>query len=97
MEYFCELCDYSTVDRDRIHYHHIVPKSLKGTNKHHNRIYLCGNCHNKIFVTGSKGIHGIKGTNPIIINSKLMSTSGLIIEYIENEETKYKILKNRYC
>ena len=43
--YFCELCDYSTPNRNNIENHHIVPKELKGSDKQYNRVYLCPNHH----------------------------------------------------
>ena len=61
--YYCELCDYETEDRDRMNLHHIIPKSLKGSDKMSNRVFLCPNCHHRVYIFGSKGIHGIKGIN----------------------------------
>jgi hypothetical protein len=94
--YYCEMCDYETEDRDRIHYHHIKPKSMKGSDKSFNRLYCCPNCHHRIYITGSKGIHGIKGVNPIVIESKMLSSAGMVVEYSMDGKIDYKLLKNTY-
>jgi len=94
--YHCELCNYETDDRDRINLHHIKPKNLNGCDNKYNLIYLCPNCHSKVYIFNSKGTHGIKGSNPIIINGKLLSSGGMIVDYIEEDIQKYSLLKNMY-
>lgn len=90
-KYYCEFpyCDYSTENRSQIHYHHIVPVEFKGSNKPFNRLYLCPNCHNRIYIPNSTGQHSTQFDNSIIVNHKLMSTNGLVLEYIECDEVKY--------
>lgn len=90
--YNCEFpnCSYSSKNRSQIHEHHIVPRELGGNNKKNNKIYLCPNCHNKIFIPESKkGIHSKCYIDSIILKGRLKSTAGLVLEYIENDELKY--------
>ena len=97
MKYYCELCDYTTTNRDRIHYHHIIPKSSGGHNKSSNRLYCCPNCHSKIYVPIiGKGIHGIEGYEPIIILGKVLSTDGRLVNYLRGDVELYSKLKNIY-
>ena len=94
--YFCELCDYSTENRNYIEYHHIVPKELKGSDKPYNRIWLCPNHHKMVYVDGSQsGIHSIKNDDSIIIKGKLDSTGGkiLVVESVKGIEN-YILIKN---
>jgi len=84
--YKCEFpdCGHSTEDRNQIHSHHIVPKELDGVNDDYNKISVCPNCHNRIYVEGTKsGIHSIKNKNSIILNGWLTSTNGKVLEYID--------------
>lgn len=92
MKYKCLFpnCNYETENRSQINYHHIVPKELGGKDGERNRIYLCPNCHSRIYVPNcTSGIHSINCDSSIIITNKLHSTSGVVLEYIENDETKY--------
>ena len=92
MRYQCEFpnCGYETKNRTQIHEHHIVPKELGGKDKKFNKIFLCPNCHNRVYIPEAKiGIHSIKNDNSIIISKWLMSTAGKVLEYIEQNETKY--------
>ena len=45
------------------HYHHVVPKSLGGTDKKTNLVPLCNSCHGKL--------HGIEFTNGKLSHSEL--------------------------
>ena len=75
-------CDYITAERSQIHKHHIVPVSKGGSNKKHNLLMLCPNCHSKIFQPDSKfGIHSKKCSDSIIIEQRLFSTGGYLLEY----------------
>lgn len=88
MKYKCTFCKYETNNKSQIHFHHIIPKELNGNNKKHNIIAVCGICHSKIFIRNSKyGIHSIKNNNSIEIVTK--RNNGLILEYIENNNTKF--------
>ena len=61
-------CEYETDIRSQIVYHHIIPRSLNGSNKKYNRIYVCPSCHSKIYVPEMKnGIHSKKGKDSIEI------------------------------
>jgi len=85
--YKCEFpgCDYVCEHRSQIHRHHIVPKTLNGSDKEYNKIYVCPNCHTRIYVPGVKhGIHSIKTNESIIINGWLGSTNGRVLEYINS-------------
>ena len=85
--YICEFpgCDYTCDSRSQIHSHHIIPKTHNGTNKKHNRIYVCPNCHSRIYVPGvSYGIHSVKTKESIIINGWFNSTNGRVLEYINS-------------
>lgn len=82
-------CKYETNFRNQIDYHHIVPKELGGSDKAHNRIYLCPNHHKSIYVPEAKhGIHSINNNSTILIR-KVYSTAGFLLEYKENDEIKY--------
>ena len=85
--YKCEFpgCDYMCESRSQIQLHHIVPREFNGSDKPYNRIYLCPNCHTKVYIPGVKsGIHSIKTNDSIIINRWLSSTDGRVLEYINN-------------
>lgn len=84
--FYCEIpyCSYSTENRNKINYHHIIPKELKGNNKKYNRIYLCPNHHDLVYVHGSKiGNHSIKSKDSIIILEWFSSTDGRIFRFVD--------------
>lgn len=87
----CEFpyCDYSTNDRSKIDYHHIIPREHDGTNDEWNLIYLCPNHHRRIYISGTHGNHSRKSEDSIEINGWKSSTGGKILEYIENGEVCY--------
>ena len=75
-------CNYTTIHRSQIQYHHIVPMELNGSDKDYNRIWLCPTCHTKVYVPLSKtGIHSINGQDSIIIIQWMESTQGRVLEY----------------
>ena len=83
-------CNYETENRSQIHNHHIIPKENGGNDSNGNRIMLCPNCHSRVYVPNcTSGIHSINSDNSIVINHKLQSTSGIVLEYVDHEETKY--------
>ena len=93
--YICELCGYKVKERYKIHSHHIVPVEMKGSDKGFNRIYLCPNCHNRIYIPESiRGNHSKRSEDSIIIRDLIQSTAGTLIEYEENYNIKYKIMEN---
>ena len=84
MKYNCEFpkCNYTTMHRSQVNYHHIVPQELNGSDKDYNRIWLCPTHHTKIYVPESKsGMHTIKGLDSIILIQWLNSTGGKVLEY----------------
>ena len=90
--FYCEFpeCKYYTLNRNQIHYHHIIPLENFRNDNENNRIWLCPTHHNFIYIPDSKnGIHSIKNDNSIILNGWKLSTIGKILEYIENDEIKY--------
>lgn len=91
-EFNCEFpgCSYRTSERDRIDYHHIVPKAMPGTtNKPFNRLWTCPDHHRAIYVPGMKsGHHSIKNSDSIIIVAKRKSTHGSVIEYERCSDSK---------
>ena len=89
-------CVYETEHRHLIHNHHIVSKSNGGSNKHHNLVMLCPNCHGKIFQPDAKrGIHSIKGKESIELIGKVRSTGGLLLEYKNPDgNTSYTVIKD---
>ena len=96
MIYECKFpnCGYKTKNRSQIHNHHIIPKSMNGSNNKNNKIFLCPTHHSFIYIPNcSEGIHSIKYHNSIIITSILNSTNGLVLEYIEHNEIKYHFYK----
>ena len=95
MIYECKFpnCNYKTNNRTQIHNHHIIPKEIGGSDNKSNRIYLCPNCHNKIYIPNcTSGIHSFNYDTSIIIINKLQSTSGMVLEYIFDGETKYSFI-----
>jgi hypothetical protein len=70
----------------RLNKHHIIPKQLGGKDVKQNFLHLCPNHHNKIYVEGSKGIHGsiIKGS--VILKERLSSTVGDVLKYINCDD-----------
>lgn len=84
MRYFCQFpsCSYETNQRNQIDLHHIIPKETGGKDDKWNRIYLCPNCHRKIYIPeAKKGMHSKKGNDSIILLNKHFSTNGQILEY----------------
>jgi predicted restriction endonuclease len=84
MKYKCKFpgCTFETNDRSRIVSHHILPKSLGGSNKKHNLLYVCPNHHAQIYVEGvTSGIHSKLTDDSIIITNRLQSTKGEVIIY----------------
>lgn len=95
--YYCELCDFKSPYRNNLENHHIVPKELNGSDKPFNRVFLCGKCHSKIYVKGSKsGIHSIKTPESIIIKGWFTSTNKQILIIESQNVEKYIIKKNLY-
>ena len=67
--YYCQLCSYRTENRNQIEYHHIIPKENNGEDGQRNQVFLCPNCHKKVYIENSRaGIHSIKNNNSIIIS-----------------------------
>ena len=96
MIFKCEApnCDYICQKRSQIHRHHIVPVEQGGSDKGFNRIWLCPNCHSKIFIPSAiHGIHSIKSDNSLILVGWVNSTNGLLLEYLNSSETKYILKK----
>jgi hypothetical protein len=96
--YYCQFpgCDYSCVDKSQINFHHIIPRSMGGSNKKSNLLTLCPTCHTKIYVPNMKyGTHSIQNDNAIIINRKMLSTGGICYEYkyCNDNETKYSLIR----
>lgn len=90
-------CSYETNERSLIHYHHIIPKELEGVDKKKNRIYLCPNHHNLIYVPEAKtGVHSRFTEDSIILKGGwLQSTNGHVLEYQKiNGVTTYLEDKN---
>ena len=86
-------CRYETTERHRIHYHHIKPKEFSGVDDEYNRLWLCPNCHNRVYIPESKGIHSKQSNESIIIKGKLMSSGGIVLNYIDNKnEEQYYAL-----
>ena len=97
--YYCKMpgCEYVCEDRSQVHFHHIIPKSLGGSNNESNLIEVCPNCHNRIYIENeTHGIHSIKHSNSIILLSKMLSTGGPVISYktIDSDEIMYSLLKD---
>jgi hypothetical protein len=93
----CLFCDYETEKRSKIHRHHIVPKELGGSNKRFNRVDLCPNHHNKIYVPDSKqGIHSIKAEDSIILKGWYASSSGKrIMKFINTNNSKELFIEEK--
>ena len=96
--YYCQLpnCDYQTESKSQINFHHIIPKSLNGSNKKSNLLAVCPNCHSTIYVSGVvTGPHSVKSDNSIVINKKVQTTAGMAIEYkyVTEEDVNYSLLK----
>jgi len=93
--YYCELCDFSTKNRNNVHEHHIIPKELKGCNKSFNKVIICPKCHSMIYVEGStSGPHSVKTTDSIIIKGCFKSTGGNILLIESQGIEKYMVKKN---
>lgn len=101
VKYYCSFpeCSYETFERSRIDLHHILPKSLGGSNKPSNLLSLCSNCHRKIYIKeATKGFHSILHEDSIIILNKLGSSNGIVLSYIDckdNLEKLYLIKEKR--
>jgi len=96
--YICQMpdCNYVCEDKAQINFHHIVPKSMGGSNKSSNLIELCPNCHARIYIVGMEhGSHSVEHSNSVILHGKYLSTGGQVIsyQYIDDDEIQYSILK----
>ena len=91
MRYKCQICRYTTDLKSQIHEHHIIPREAGGPDFKWNKVWLCPNCHSKIFSEQSiTGIHAKKGVLSIRLIGWRDTTAGKLLEYIdENGETKY--------
>lgn len=91
--YVCEFpgCNYKTKYKSQITYHHIVPVECGGSDKAFNRIWLCPNHHTRIYIPeATHGIHVTKGENSLMLVGWLQSTTGKVLEYIdESGNTQY--------
>lgn len=83
------FCNHLTNNKKEIDFHHIIPKSMGGTNQKNNLIQLCPTHHRMIFVENCIcGIHSIKTKNSIIIEQILNSTNGKALKYINCMDNK---------
>jgi len=92
--YKCEApgCVYTTLDKHQIHFHHIIPKSQGGKNNKFNLVTLCPNCHNRIYIPGTKrGIHSIKSKNYIILKNIIPSSGGYVLQYETERSEGYTL------
>ena len=92
--YHCNFpgCGYITEERTQINYHHIEQKSDGGSDRRHNRIYLCPTCHTKIYIPEAReGMHTVKGKDSIIILGWFKSTGVTrVLKYLDhNGEEQY--------
>lgn len=91
----CPICSYYCENRSWIEEHHIVPRSMGGSDKRGNLLYLCPNCHKKIYVDGCiSGSHSINCEDSIIIIGKFLSTDGYVLMYkigVNGEEIVSKV------
>ena len=88
----CEfpLCDKTSID-NRIQNHHIIPIKNKGLDNSRNKIYLCPNHHNLIYILGeNNGIHSTKLKGSIMLLRRMSSTDGRILVYIDCDDNKKK-------
>ena len=92
--YKCQLCDYTTNERSRIHKHHIIPRQSGGTNRKDNLVWLCPNHHSQIYSEYSKnGIH-TNQNECIKITGWFFSSAGWVLGYIDQEgNEKYTRIK----
>jgi len=93
MKYKCQFpkCEYGTNIKSQINIHHIIPRERQGNHKKYNKVYLCPNCHTKIYIPESrKGIHTIKGPTSIILLDWKNAGSCRLLEYIDiDDKVKY--------
>lgn len=93
--FFCECCDYKTNNRSLIESHHIVSRYENGSNNKWNRVYLCPNCHKKVYNEKVlSGNHSIKSESSIVIKGWRMSTLGRVLNYVKNGEEYFQRSKN---
>ena len=84
MRYECKFpfCKYCTNNRNKIHFHHIIPRELGGVDNDRNIIELCPNHHSLIYVPESLfGVHSIRDLGSIIIRNRYLSSDGWVLEY----------------
>jgi len=94
--YQCQFpnCTYTTENRNKIDSHHIVPVEQSGSNDSWNRIWLCPNCHRKIFIpTAKSGMHSKRSKNSVELINKIYSTAGYLLEYkdVDNQIKFHKL------
>lgn len=84
MIYKCNYpkCEYCSKSRTCIHYHHIIPKELGGSNDNSNRVWLCPTHHSHIYIEESKkGHHSKINDQSIILIGWRKSTEGKVLLY----------------
>jgi len=67
----CECCRLDVTHTDK---HHIVSKSLGGSNLKHNITYICPNCHRKVH------------TGMIVLEGKFLTDYGYQLIWHHNED-----------
>jgi len=76
------LCGKSHFSTKTVDLHHIVPVSMGGEDSLYNRIYLCPECHRRIYVPGiASGIHKTKKQGSVQLFRYIPTNKGKALLY----------------
>lgn len=81
------LCGKSHFSAGVVDLHHIVPVSMGGEDASYNRVYLCPECHRRVYVPGiASGIHKTKKPDSVELIRYYLTTEGRALLYREAKE-----------
>lgn len=85
----CQICKTPIVSKSQAETHHILPRSMGGSDDNFNLVVLCPSCHSRIYVEGCGGKHGQKAPNSVTIWGWVQSSDGRLLHISENQVEDY--------
>ena len=92
----CTICDATPVEEHHIRPRRILTRLGIDINDKKEIVYLCRNCHGKVWIPGeTNGIHAVKGEEYIVIHGWKYEDPGCELVYdINNEKKETRITYN---
>ena len=86
----CYICGV-VLDDWQIENHHIIPRSMNGSDRESNLVCLCGSCHNLVYVSGCEsGTHSKQGEKFLIIEGWAYSSVGRLLHWFDESGEHYE-------